>query len=192
MLRKLLTAGMLLCASLSMSANAGLMTGINGSFDIFGLGQTTLNAAGEVTNVDFSLNAAGLTPFVVSGDYAGYFTSNSVLSIKSPLVLSSIVGVDLWTVEGFTFTGTSIRENTTTGTSTGLYIIGNVSHADFITTETQWFFSTQGLSINGTTLKSFSSTITSPAPSVVPEPGTLALFGLGLLFCGLRRNKKEF
>ncbi|WP_085299603.1 PEP-CTERM sorting domain-containing protein [Cognaticolwellia mytili] len=189
MLKKLLTAGILLCVSLSMSANAALM-GINGSFDVFGLGETTLNAAGEVTDVDFSFNSFDLRPQIISGDYQGYFDNNSIFSVKNPLVLSNIVGVDLWTVEGFTFTGTSIRENKTTGTSTGLYIIGNVSHADFITTETQWFFSTQGLSINGTTLKSFSSTITSPAPSVVSEPGTLALFGLSFLFCGLRRNKK--
>jgi hypothetical protein len=189
MLKKLLTAGILLCASLSMSANAALM-GINGSFDVFGLGETTLNAAGEVTVVDFSFNSFDLRPQIILGDYQGYFDNNSIFSVKNPLVLSSIIGVDLWTVEGFTFTGTSIRENKTTGTSTGLYIIGDVSHDDFTTTETQWFFSTQGLAIDGTTLKSFSSTVTSPAPSQVPESATLALLCLGLMGFRLRQNKK--
>ena len=59
-----------------------------------------------------------------------------------------------------------------------------------MTTETEWFFSTQGLVNNAKTVKSFSSTITSPAPSQVPVPGTLALLGLGLISFGFSRNKK--
>lgn len=191
MLKNLFTAGLLLCASLtmtlSMSANASLIKGIDGSFDVVGAGNTSVNADGEVTSVDFFFSMV----LIFTGDYEDYFTSSSVLTIQNPLELNNIVGVDLWTIEGFTFTGTSIRENSTTGTSTGLYIIGDVSHADFITTESEWFFSTQGLVPNSTSFKSFSSTITSPAPSTVPEPGTVALFGLGLVFFGLRRYKKE-
>jgi hypothetical protein len=190
MLKKLLTGAILLCASLSMSANASLIKGIDGAFDVFGVGQTTLNSAGEVTKIDFSFNSFGLRPQIVLGDYLNYFDQNSIFSVINPLTLNNIVGVDLWSVEGFTFTGTSILQNQSNGSSTGLYIIGDVSHADFITTETEWFFSTQGLTNDATTMKSFSSTVTSPAPSQVPEPGTLALLGLGLVSFGFSRRKK--
>ena len=194
MLKKAFTTAILLCVSLSMtlsmSANATLINGINGSFDVFGIGNTTLNASGEVVEIDFSLNNFGLRPFIITGDYLNYFDINTIFTVKTPLLLNDIVGNVLWTVEGFNFTGSSIRGNATVGGSTGVYIIGNVSHPDFMTTETEWFFSTQGLVNNAKTVKSFSSTITSPAPSQVPEPGTLALLGLGLISFGFSRNKK--
>jgi hypothetical protein len=51
MLKKAFTTAILLCVSLSMtlsmSANATLINGINGSFDVFGIGNTTLNASYE-------------------------------------------------------------------------------------------------------------------------------------------------
>jgi hypothetical protein len=194
MLKKLLTAGILLCASLSMSAHAGLI-GITGSFDISGDGETTLNAAGEITRIVFS----DLEIKRPSGSYLpdpiGDFKTNFAMKENS-LLLPNIDGkIDvnnkiLWTFFGFTFTGLEVIENKTNGRSTGLYIIGNVSHADFITTKTEWFFSTQGLKNNGTTLTTFSSKITSPAPSQVPESATLALLCLGLMGFRLRRNKK--
>lgn len=189
MLKKLFAAGLLLL--ITATANAAPITGINGSFDVFGIGQTTLNANGEIAQVDFSLNST-LFPVLATGDYLDYFTSDSIFSVKNPLILSNIVGIELWTVEGFSFTGTSIRQNSTQGASTGLYIIGNVTHADFIATETEWFFSTQGLTNNSVNVKSFSSTVTSPAPVVtVAEPTSLAIFALGLMGFAARRKRKS-
>ncbi len=191
MLKKLFTAGILLCASLSMSVHAGIIKqGINGSFDIFGLGQTTLNN-GKITRIDFLLNSSTSKAQLALGDYQNYFTSNSVFSVRNPLILSSIKDIKLWEIEGFSFVGNNVQENKTQGTATGLYIIGTVSHADFAPTVTEWFFSTQGLTDNGVTVKSFSSTVTSPAPNQVPESATLALLGLGLMGFGLGRKRKN-
>ena len=68
MLKKVFTTVILLCVSLSMtlsmSANATLINGINGSFDVFGIGETTLNSSGEVIEIDFSLNNFGLRPAI--------------------------------------------------------------------------------------------------------------------------------
>lgn len=188
MLKKLLTATLLLIVT--STANAATI-GINGSFDVFGIGTTTLDTNGQVTQVDFALNSA-LNPVLTSGDYSTYLTSTSVFSVFTPLLLNNIVGQTLWTIEGFTFVGTSVAQNSSVlGGATGLYIIGDVMHNDFITTSTEWFFSTQFLNFGGATTKSFSSTVTSPAPQRVPETGSLAIFCLGLAGLALRRKAKK-
>ncbi|MBB6544457.1 PEP-CTERM sorting domain-containing protein [Thalassotalea piscium] len=189
MLKKIFTTALFLV--FTAIVNATPITIINGSFDVYGLGNTTLNANGEVVSVDFSFNNQ-LNPVLATGDYLNYFTNNSVFQVTNPLLLSNVIGVDLWTVDGFTFTGTSVVQNSTSVSgSTGLYIIGDVSHNDFITTSTQWYFSTQFLTNNATTLKSFSSTVTSPAPSTVSEPGTIAILALGLMGLVASRKKKS-
>ena len=127
MLKKAFTTAILLCVSLSMtlsmSANATLINGINGSFDVFGIGNTTLNASGEVVEIDLSLNNFGLRPFIITGDYLNYFDINTIFTVKTPLLLNDIVGNVLWTVEGFNFTGSSIRGNATVGGSTGYTLL---------------------------------------------------------------------
>lgn len=187
MLKTLLTAALLLLVT--STAKATPMTGIDGSFDLLGLGTTTLNANGEIETVQFNLI---FSPLLITGDYSPYLTNASVFNAGT-LDLNNIIGVALWAVEGFTFTGTSVVQNNTDGNGTSVTIIGDVSHAGFITTSTQWFFSTQGLSAGSTTMTSFSSKMTSPyvAPVTIPEPGTIAILAFGLMGFAVNRKKKS-
>ena len=66
-----------------------------------------------------------------------------------------------------------------------------MSHPNFTTTQTQWFFSTQHLVWGSETEKTFSSTVTSPASTAIPEPDILAMFALGLVGYCVRRKRKS-
>ncbi|HBY87702.1 MAG TPA: hypothetical protein DEO86_17745 [Colwellia sp.] len=192
MLKKLFTTALLFLVTTAANANL-----IHGSFDVTGTGLTTLNDAGEVTQIDFSLNdplidswATPLKASSATGDYRTVAVKDAIFSVQNPFIISNITGVELWKIAGFTFTGISVHDNNTSGVATGLAIIGTVSHVGYTDTETEWFFSTQHLVIGTETKASFSSSITSPVPTQVTEPGTLAIFALGLVGFGLRRKQK--
>jgi len=192
MLKKLFAATLLLIAS--TAANAEIMQGINGSFGVGGFAATTLDLDGDIVAIDFS-DFSFIADEVVVGDYQPYISSSSIINYDvNPLILADLtIGDTLFNIDGFTFDFISFTQ-TTDAISNGLRIIGDVSHVDFFTTETEWFFSIQGLTAGNTGTAIYSSTITSPAPLrvavPVPEPGTLAIFAVGLVALSLRRKKK--
>lgn len=189
MLKKLFASAILLFVT--VSANATLMNSINGTFDFFGIGKTTLNADGEVQKIDFSLNNR-LYPVLLEGTYADELSTTDTFSVVNPLLFANILGKDLWSIGGFTFNATSIAENgTDKNGATGLSIIGDVSHDKFITTSTLWFISSQFLTLDGTSIKSFSSSIISPDPASVSAPATITILGLALVGFGVARRKKQ-
>lgn len=200
MLKKLLTAILLLIAS--TAANAELMRSINGSFDVVGVAYSEIGVNGEFIGINFTSEASIIPPTlaIVTGDYAAILTATSTVNLFSFDLADLAFGDTLLTVDGFTFTFKSLdavdQINSTSDTYlTSTYsfrIIGDVSHADFTTTESQFILSTQNLREGINTAVSFSSVITSPPIVSVPvsEPGTLAIFAVGFIALGLRRKKK--
>jgi hypothetical protein len=191
MLKKLFAAALLL--AFTATAHATPM-GINGTFDMFGTASIATDAAGEITSIDFD-NL--LTTAPNNDDYLPFFNFLDVaLTPTNPLFLNDILNKVVFEVAGFTFTSTSIRGSSFTDVggliSANLYLIGDVSGNGFATTSSQFHFSTQGLIKDGLTLnKGFSVTVTSPAPAVVSEPGTLAIFALSLIGFAASRKKKS-
>lgn len=193
MLKKLFIAAVLLV--LTSTANATLIeSGIDGTFDLFGTAEITTDDTGQVTEIFFN-NLFTLKPN--DDDYDGYFDLLTIAETpNNPLVLSNIINAIVFEVAGFTFTTTSILDNSfsiESGlVSADLFLIGDMMHESFITTSSQLHFSTQGLIQDGvTTNKSFSITLTSPAPRLVPEPGTLAIFALALVGFAANRKRKS-
>jgi hypothetical protein len=189
MLKKLFTAALFILAT-STAANAAF---IDGTFGVSGVASTTLNASGEIVSIDFG--SAPLNAVIPTLNYATEFGGAfSSFTIQNPLNIATVLTTSpVWSVAGFTFDATSIVENATNGSGTSLTIIGDVSHNDYDTTESQLFFSSQGLTIGGTTASTFSFTVSSPVPPAfgVSEPGTLAIFGLGLMGFAVSRKKKS-
>lgn len=188
MLKKLFIASLLLVLTITANATP-IKTGISGEFDIFATADITLNAAGEVTLVNFlSANVALTQP---GDNFASYLSGGQALILDaSPVDISTIIGLQLWNINGFEFTATEVRLNQTAGLYTNLSIIGEVAHDDFLTTSTEFLLSFQNLTVDGSKRSAFSGTITSPAPAVVPEPGTLAMLSLGLIGFTASRKKK--
>jgi hypothetical protein len=205
MLKKLFTAGLLLLVT--ATANATLM-GINGTFSVGSLAaESTLSDDNLLTSIIFHNAKAG----AAEGDFASFLPSGfsegvPLVSLTSPL----IIGVDAITgkfitdfsflVGGFTFVSEEVMSNTwsstsasqTTNLSADLHLRGTMSGNGFADTYTQLIFSTQGLTSGDTKTRSWSLTVTSPAPVLVPEPGTLAIFALGLVgFAASSRKKKS-
>jgi len=195
MLKKLFIAALLLV--LTSTANATLIeveSGIDGTFDLGGFATITTADTGQITEIVFD-NLYTANPND-DDDYSGLFSMFTFAETPNPLVLSNIVNAVVFKVAGFTFTVTSILDNSFSIdgglVSANLFLIGDMMHESFITTSSQLHFSTQGLILGGeTTNKSFSMTVTSPAPEAVPEPGALAIFALALVGFAVNRKRKS-
>ncbi|MBU2895045.1 PEP-CTERM sorting domain-containing protein [Colwellia sp. D2M02] len=189
MLRNLFAAVLLLTLAATAKATP-IKSGIDGSFDIFSVADITLNADGEVTLINFIF--ANIALVDQAGDYAPYLTAGDAVALDTnPISINNIIGLQLWNVNGFSFIATAIGANETVGATTGLYIIGDVVHDDFITTSTEFFLSSQNLTVDGTKQSALSASITSPAPVAVSEPGSLAILALGLIGFAASRKKKS-
>jgi hypothetical protein len=206
MLKKLFAAALLL--AFTATANATPMKGIDGKFSIGGFATTTLSEDNTITEVAFTLAFAG----GASGDFLGYIPTGSdvvtldpsdytnPLTITKNLVDGTFETTFGFTVGGFTFVADEVISNTTsvnsgslvTNLDGNLHLRGTLSGNGFADTYTQLLFSTQSLNSDGTAFSGFSLSVTSPAPSVVSEPGTLAIFGLALVgFAAASRKKKS-
>jgi len=192
---KTLFAAVLLFAFITTANATPIKTGINGTFDIMGQGPITTDANGIITSIGFGLVIAGATN---EDDFRNYWVSTQLINTPvNPLSLSNSIDQVAFSFSGFNFTVKEIKNNISKKQSnTDLYdanlvLIGNLSHNDFITTPTQFHFSTQALVKNGTTNnKGFSITVSSPAP--ISEPGALVIFGLALVFFAANRKKTHW
>ena len=195
MLKKLFVASLLLILSTTLNATP-IKTGINGAFDVLGQGPITTDENGIITSVGFDFLIAGATN---DDDYRDYWVRSQVITtLQNPLVLALSLDQLIFSYSGFDFILREIRSNISTlDLSSGLFnsnlvLIGDISHDDFITTSSQFHFSTQAIIKDGTTEnKGFSITVTSPAPSAVTEPGTLAIFGFALVGFAVASRKKK-
>ncbi len=206
MLKKLFTAALMLAVSATATATP-MKPSIDGMFSISGFAETVLSEENTITSVSFSVAFAG----GATGDFLGHIASgNDVEQLvpgdyTNPLTITYNEETELFstdfalTVGGFTFNAEEVLGNTatpTTGSDTtnldgNIHIRGTLSHDEFADTYTQLLFSTQGLSTGGSAFTSMSMTILSPAPALISEPGTLAIFGLALVGFAAGRKKKS-
>jgi len=200
MFKNLFTAALLFASSIliSTSANATLM-GIDGEFEMFVGGNVKIAADGSVSEIYFNSLLVGfsVSEKIKNGQdndfYGRLLPFSPILVTTNPLVTASVVaGTSLWSVAGFEFFITEIVANQTAGTATGIKIIGTLTHEDFADTKSEYFISGQNLTVGDNLNKTLSASVTSPAPKEIPEPGTLAIFALGLMGFAANRKKKSF
>ncbi len=167
-------AGLLL---LAMASSAVMAVPITGNIAFAGLSTVT----GEVVN--FTGNSAAVA--YADGDFA----AEGVVALTGPATAlntavfnqldysSPFAGVTpLWTIGGFSFDLETITVGPTgPGVDLALSGTGTLMRAGYDNTTYNWAYS--GNAIAGT-LQVFSS---ASAPTSVPEPGSLALLGLGLV-----------
>jgi hypothetical protein len=200
MLKKLFATALLLAFTVTANATP-IKSGITGQFGMTGEGTIEVNDKGEFISIFFDFLDAG-TP--KADDFSGKWKRNDAVSIESPLNIANALDkldnnkeVKIFELAGFEFILTGLRGNTGNKLgnvySTNLFLLGMLSHDDYITTEAEFHFSSQGLSLNPINNKSqaFSVSVTSPAPVDVSEPGTLAIFGLALVGFAATRKKKS-
>lgn len=188
--RKLLTAAVLATGIAAFASSAYASPMISGSIDVNGVSDSHTN-----TSISF-LNPAGID--VVTGDFDELI---SVTSTPVSICYTCITMGSPFSAEGSGLPGSSLPFQLFTGTSNGNTVTFNVT-SDIFTP-----ISAGGLQITGmgivsltnftNTVASFSLTVPSSGrasfdiKTEVPEPGTLVLFGAGLLGCALFLGRRR-
>ena len=177
-------AATVLAASISVVANAALITG---TINFSGGGTfTTTNG----TTVD-SIAVTGLEASryaEISGDFATYINGGDLATLATnPWVVSNpnpSPEIALWQIGGFTFTMSNVVLNSITGGSADVRTIGYLSRDGFENTLGTFDISSQSGLVN----IAFSATGAS-----VPEPSAAALLALGVagLALGRRRSARK-
>lgn len=196
-MRKLLTAAVLATsiAAFAGPAFANPMPMVYGSIDVSGGSTGITTTMNGVTTINFS-NPANI--FSVSGAFDELMTSTSVPSVicsscvtlGTPFSNTSSLPFQLFTGmsnnDGVALSVTSDTFNALGGGGYEIFGTGNVSLTGYTTTLGS-FSMTIPATGNGASVDIFTQT---------PEPGTLAMFGAGLLGCaffvGRRRRGAKF
>ncbi len=183
-IRKLLTAAVLV-TGIAAFAGPAFAGPIVGTIDISG-GSAGITTSNGVTTITFS-NPANI--FSVSGSFNELMTCTGCITLGSPLSSNTTLPFDL-------FSGSSNGDSVGLSVSTASFT--KLNYGGYQVSGT----GTVSLSGYADTMGEYSMTIPSSGGnasvdiySSVPEPGTLALFGAGLLgfafFVGRRRRSTK-
>lgn len=190
-MKKLLTAAVLATsiAAFAGPAFASPMPMVYGSIDVSG-GSTGITTTNGVTTINFS-NPANI--FSVSGAFSELMTPSSVtglicascVTLGTPFSNTSALPFQLFTGmsnnNGVALSVTSDTFNALMGGGYEIYGTGNVSLTGYATTLAS-FSMTIPSTGNGASVDIFTQT---------PEPGTLAMFGAGLLGCAFFVSRRR-
>jgi hypothetical protein len=165
-----------------LAANADFIEGaINFSGDFAPTGGTGL---GDATGIDFLGDDFDIDG--VTGDFAAAEIAPGDIGFIQDFQFDPLpAAVDpLWAISGFSFTLNSVDVIWQSGLFLMLNGSGYLSGAGFDDTPGTWSLTGNAA---GDELFNFSA---GSAAIAVPEPGTLALFGLGLVGIGLARRRR--
>ena len=130
----------------------------------------------------------------IDGEYAWTFRDKDLLTLLSNVDLG-VSGVDIGTIEDFTFTFTEIYgfyfDSNQFGDSFGFRATGYVTDARYEYEQTDLVFSFTATASYRTDPWAWTLTAHNPVlPPEVPEPGTLVLLGTGLLGTAIVARRK--